>query len=138
MYDRGKIIIGLVIFALVVIFPFLVSIGGDVKNEEMKQLDLDTADLKAKYEHCVEPADYMRANHMQILDDWRDDVVRNNDRYHVSQEYGTEYDKSLSSEGKKSCMSCHTNKSEFCDACHDYASVKPYCWTCHIEPKESI
>ena len=34
------------------------------------------------------------------------------------------------------CMSCHPNKKEFCDACHDYLAVSPYCWDCHVEPKE--
>ena len=34
-----------------------------------------------------------------------------------------------------SCMSCHSNKDEFCDRCHDYLAVKPYCWECHVEPK---
>jgi hypothetical protein len=34
------------------------------------------------------------------------------------------------------CMRCHSNKSQFCDACHNYLAVSPYCWECHIEPKE--
>jgi hypothetical protein len=35
-------------------------------------------------------------------------------------------------------MDCHSNKKEFCDTCHDYSSVTPYCWSCHIEPKGRI
>ena len=31
------------------------------------------------------------------------------------------------------CLDCHSNKTEFCDRCHDYASVRPYCWDCHID-----
>ena len=34
-----------------------------------------------------------------------------------------------------SCMSCHANKDKFCDRCHDYLAVKPYCWDCHVEPQ---
>ena len=30
---------------------------------------------------------------------------------------------------------CHANKAEFCDRCHNYAAVKPYCWDCHIDTK---
>ena len=46
---------------------------------------------------------------------------------------GKTYNMSLSN----TCMDCHDNKAEFCDRCHDYASVRPYCWDCHIEnPKE--
>jgi len=41
-----------------------------------------------------------------------------------------EFDMSLSN----TCLSCHTNKAEFCDKCHGYASVDPYCWDCHVDP----
>jgi hypothetical protein len=34
------------------------------------------------------------------------------------------------------CMRCHSNKKKFCDECHNYMAVKPYCWDCHIQPKE--
>jgi len=129
MYDAGKIITGLVVFFLLVTFPIWVSVGEDVGKPQP---------VIKTTEHCVESAAFMRANHMQLLDDWRNEVVRDDNRVYVSQEYGTRFDKSLSSTGKKSCMSCHANKSEFCDSCHDYASVEPYCWTCHIEPKENI
>ena len=30
------------------------------------------------------------------------------------------------------CMRCHSNKKKFCDECHNYMAVKPYCWDCHI------
>jgi hypothetical protein len=33
-------------------------------------------------------------------------------------------------------MACHTSKKEFCDRCHDYTSVTPYCWDCHLAPVE--
>ena len=32
------------------------------------------------------------------------------------------------------CLSCHSNKDKFCDECHEYLKVKPYCWDCHIIP----
>ena len=38
---------------------------------------------------------------------------------------------------RQHCMKCHTNKEKFCDECHTYAAVKPYCWDCHIQPKEA-
>jgi hypothetical protein len=34
------------------------------------------------------------------------------------------------------CMQCHTSKKKFCDTCHAYASVTPYCWDCHLAPVE--
>ena len=129
MYDKGKIITGLVIFIGLITYPIWGSFGDDVAKPEP---------VIANGDHCIESAEYMRANHMQILNDWRDDVVRNNNRIYVSQQYGTEFEKSLSSAGKTSCMSCHSNKEEFCDSCHNYTAVDPYCWECHIEPKEEI
>ncbi|THB62796.1 MAG: cytochrome C, partial [Desulfovibrio sp.] len=88
---------------------------------------------------CVESTEFMRREHMQLLDDWRDQVVRDANRVYVSTEnFGTEdapvyrmYEASL----QNTCMDCHTNKAEFCDKCHAAASVEPYCWDCHIEPK---
>jgi cytochrome c oxidase subunit 2 len=36
---------------------------------------------------------------------------------------------------QNTCMHCHSNKQKFCDECHTYVAVKPYCWDCHIAPK---
>jgi hypothetical protein len=67
---------------------------------------------------------------MQILNDWRDAVVREDRRVYVSST-GKQYDMSL----QNTCMKCHDDKEKFCDKCHVALSVDPYCWTCHIEPK---
>jgi hypothetical protein len=69
--------------------------------------------------------------HMDLLNEWRDDVVRKGKRIYTSPG-GKKYNMSLSN----TCMECHSNKAEFCDECHQYAGVDPYCWNCHIEPKE--
>lgn len=87
---------------------------------------------KAKGEQCVESAQWMRANHMQLLDDWRHSVVRDQSRTYVSTT-GKHFEKSLSN----TCLECHDNKEEFCEACHGYASVKPYCWECHVDPNQT-
>jgi hypothetical protein len=60
-------------------------------------------------------------------------VVREGRRDYVSTLSGTTYDMSLS----RTCMDCHSNKADFCDRCHDYLAVNPYCWDCHVEPKET-
>ncbi len=62
-----------------------------------------------------------------MLNQWRDDVLRNDDRVAVVVD-GKEYRKGL----QTACMQCHSNKEKFCDSCHLYASVKPYCWDCHL------
>ena len=39
----------------------------------------------------------------------------------------------------RTCMlQCHTNKAEFCNKCHEYANVEPYCWECHISPDDKL
>ena len=125
MYDAGKIIIGLSIFLILVTFPFWYNVaGGNVNN---------IPDLKiiTKAKQCVAPTDYMRANHMHLLDEWRNKVVRENQRYFTALD-GKRYEMSLS----KTCFNCHSNKSEFCDQCHNFMNVSPYCWKCHVKPKE--
>ena len=82
---------------------------------------------------CVEATDYMRASHMELLDEWRDLVVRENQRSFTSTLTGATYEMSLSG----TCMDCHSNKAEFCDSCHEYMAVDPYCWDCHVEPEEA-
>jgi len=125
MYDAVKIIAGLIVFLILVTFPVWYNVfGGNTANEPDLKIITD-----AKL--CVEPTDYMKNNHMNLLNDWRDKVVRGGVRYTIAQD-GNRYEMSLSN----TCMSCHSNKADFCDQCHNYLSVDPYCWDCHIEPKE--
>jgi len=74
----------------------------------------------------------MRTEHMQMLNDWRNMVVRDGTRLYIGSD-GRKFEMSLSN----TCLQCHSNKTEFCDRCHNYAAVTPYCWDCHIaNPKE--
>jgi formate-dependent nitrite reductase cytochrome c552 subunit len=76
---------------------------------------------------CVEPTPYMRSRHMNLLDDWRQEAVRDGDRIYVGLG-GVKYEKNLSG----TCiLSCHSNREVFCDRCHEYVGVRPYCWDCH-------
>ena len=127
MKDKKLIVTGVIIFIVIVTFPFWYNRG---KAAPAPELQL-TEKAKAAKE-CVRSTEYMRAEHMQLLDLWRDSVVRRGDRIYVSPS-GREYNMSLSN----TCLDCHSNKAEFCDRCHNYASVRPYCWDCHIDnPKE--
>ncbi|MCI5145519.1 MAG: cytochrome C [Candidatus Electrothrix sp. AR3] len=126
MYDSGKIITGLMIFVLLITFPIWYNHGdaGSVPEPEMP----------TNSTQCVLPAAEMRAKHMQLLNQWRNDVLRQGDRGFSVEIEGNRYQKSL----MNTCMKCHTSKKKFCDSCHVYASVKPYCWDCHIVPKEQV
>ncbi len=127
MYDKGKVIAGIVIFAIVATFPFWFNMGKASPAPELKLTEKAKAAQK-----CVRDTAYMKAEHMQLLDIWREEVVRGGSRVYVNSE-GKEFDMSLSN----TCLDCHSNKTEFCDKCHDYASVDPYCWDCHVDnPKE--
>ncbi len=123
MYDSGKIIIGLVIFVGFMTFPIWYTAG---KAAPIPQPELP------KQGKCVESKAFMRAAHMQLLLDWRDQALREGNRWYVNKR-GEKVWISL----QNSCMKCHPNKDKFCDRCHTYVSVKPYCWDCHYTPKES-
>ncbi len=127
MKDKKFIIGGVIIFLVIATFPFWYNRG---KAASAPELELTDRAKAAKV--CVRTTEYMKAQHMQLLDLWRDSVVRRGNRIYVSPS-GKEYDMSLSN----TCLDCHSNKAEFCDRCHNYASVRPYCWDCHIDnPKE--
>lgn len=126
MYDAGKIIVGLVVFVILATSPLWLNamLGGSPEAPEVKLPTNGSTE-------CVESTEYMRAEHMDLLNQWRDDVVRTGKRDYVSTTSGKVYDMSLS----RTCMDCHSNKADFCDACHTYMAVSPYCWDCHVEPK---
>ena len=82
---------------------------------------------------CIEPTQYMRTSHVDLLNDWKESAVREGRRTYVAST-GKEYTISLTN----TCMvRCHTNKATFCDRCHDYMNVHPWCWDCHNFPKEA-
>ena len=72
----------------------------------------------------------MRKSHVDLLNRWKDSVVRDGHLRYVASD-GTEYTMSLT----LTCMECHSNKAAFCDRCHDYMQVSPRCWDCHTFPK---
>lgn len=87
-------------------------------------------------EQCIEPTQYMRDKHMDLLNDWKESVVRQGARTYVASD-GQEYNMSLTG----TCLVvCHSNKAEFCDECHSYVGTKyvrltPDCWDCHNLPE---
>jgi len=123
MRDKGMILTGLVIFLALAVFPiwYNLLIGKAGPPPELK--------LPPEGGECVADTQFMRTNHMDLLMEWRDEVVRDNDRIYETGD-GRRYYKSLSG----TCMSCHTDKKQFCDACHNYTAVTPYCWDCHVDP----
>jgi len=124
MSDRGMIIGGLVVFLVLVTYPLWSTVvaGGEVAMPELEYPAGETA--------CIEDTEFMRANHMDILNDWRNALVRDGETEYTSAS-GQQYTMSLTG----TCMSCHDDRDTFCTRCHDYSNVTPLCWDCHVEPR---
>ncbi|MEG0460890.1 sulfate reduction electron transfer complex DsrMKJOP subunit DsrJ [Gordonibacter sp.] len=124
MGAKGKIVLFLVVICIVLLIPFAANAG---TKTEGAVVSLDTPTINALSDKgCIEDAEYMRGHHMVMLEQWRDDVVREGDCTYTSSS-GQTYEKSL----ECTCFSCHSNPDEFCSSCHDYAGVAPYCGDCH-------
>jgi len=88
----------------------------------------------AKLDHCVEPTEYMRRYHYELIRHQRDTTV-----------YGGIRSTKHSLEG---CVECHVGydadhkpiavnaKHQFCNACHSYAAVTLNCFDCHATVPE--
>lgn len=121
MRDRVWILAGLVAFVAAIAVPFWYRPTPAKDLNKLPQLVLPVSQKQ-----CVAPISYMRASHMVLLMNWRQEAVRDANRRYVAFN-GKVYQKSLTG----TCLGCH-NKAQFCDRCHTYAGVSgPYCWDCH-------
>ena len=127
MYDKTKIVTGLVIALIILTFP----IWWNLPSATPAAPDPKLTPEAQKAGQCVLPKEEIKTGHMQLLDEWRNNVVRDGQRYYVA-DNGVQYNMSL----QNTCMSCHSSKVEFCDQCHNYTGVTPFCWDCHLEPEE--
>lgn len=103
-------------FAVVILLPLVLSILGLVipDDPEMPQLFLE--DVDPQWENCVRDSSYMRFSHMDLLKETRTDVIRKGLKGGIT---------------LAGCGDCHVNRDQFCDKCHDAASVILDCWGCH-------
>ncbi len=123
MYKSGRVLAFIAVFLLLVSFPFLAAFG-NAGSDPVYDLSVQTSDAtKVK---CVESTDYMKSSHMKLLQQWRDDVVRNGQNDFISSN-GQAIPMSLDD----TCLNCHTDKEAFCDSCHSYSGVTMDCWDCH-------
>ena len=127
MYDTPKVLLGLVIFFVLITFPIWYNTAGGTADY------VPVLEKAVKGTTCVADTTYMKTSHMDLLNQWRDEVVRYNQRVYVAPD-GTEYNKSLT----HTCLDCHADKEQFCDKCHNYLKVDPYCWDCHVVPNKEM
>lgn len=130
MSKNGKIIAAIIIFILIIALPFIYNWG---KSNKGPGININTG---ATGQQCIEPADWMKANHMKLLDQWRNEAVREGKTVYVNSQ-GKSYNI-----GIDTCLNCHYDPAvnpadQFCVKCHDYASVKPTCWNCHPWPNQT-
>jgi len=131
LYDRGKVIIGIIIFLALLSFPLFYNMGKAAKAPEPEINTPAIQRLPETERVCVEPKSYMKDNHMKLLNEWRDQVVREGKRDYVGFN-NKKYTISL----QNTCMECHSNYDNFCNKCHTYSGITPYCWTCHLNKPE--
>ncbi len=90
---------------------------------------------RGKGDSCVAETDFMRRNHMKLLDHQRDGTLHDGLR-----------PKRFSLKG---CIDCHAvngadgtpvtvkDPKHFCRTCHDYAAVRVDCFECHASRPEN-
>jgi hypothetical protein len=87
----------------------------------------------AKGDKCVEPIEFMRKNHMEVLLHHRDRTMHQGIR--------------TTQHSLKACVECHANpqtgsvaagKEDFCQSCHAYAAVKIDCFECHSTRPKAV
>ena len=115
-----KAIIATLVFLVVMTIPFIVNAAkGDAGSvETMSQLEQrlnnDPVEL-AKLDgatQCVEPTEYMRINHQQLLKQERVNYVREGEKN--------------PKHSIRACFTCH-DYDKFCAECHKYNGVEPSC-----------
>ncbi len=81
-------------------------------------------------EKCVEPTADMRRNHMQYILHQRDKTMHQGIR--------------TTQHSLKNCVDCHADPAThsvlgqdgFCSSCHEFASVKIDCFSCHTDKRD--
>jgi len=111
-----------VITLLLILFPFGYSVVSAVLSPggENARPFLDMP--PAKYKECIKETEYMRYHHMHLLQEVRDDALREGIRGDIKLD---------------ECRKCHTNRAEFCDRCHLAVNLWPDCYGCHYYPENA-
>ena len=77
MYNSKAVILGIIIFVVLFTSPFWASMLG-------KSYTSTGIALPKNEKECVENVDFMRDKHMQLLNEWRDEALRNENRTYVA------------------------------------------------------
>jgi len=136
LYNGTLIVPALILFLVVVTFPLWL---GAVRPREARPFASRSAPPGVT---CVLPKIQMRERHMNLLKQWREEVVRESNRSPITLAGGATMERSLTN----GCMKCHARQdcgpyralATYCVDCHDYVGIKINCWTCHIDPAPQL
>ncbi len=116
---NNKKAIAVAIPVLIILLPLGYSIVHSIFSQSAQNTETFIEKPDAKYKNCVREIEYMRVNHMKLLKEIRDQVVREGNRGEI---------------GLNSCRECHTRRERFCDQCHNAVNLNPDCFGCHYYP----
>ena len=104
----------------IILVPFVYGLVRPVttSGEADARLFLERPD--EEHEECVRETTYMRFQHMELLKQVREDVIRHGIRGEIT---------------LSGCRECHTSRERFCNKCHDAASLILDCFGCHYYPE---
>ena len=108
-----------VVIVLIILFPFGYSVVCSVFSQGIQHSQLFLEKPDEKYEACVRETTHMRFNHMDLLKEIRDSVVREGKRGEI---------------GLDNCWQCHTSRERFCNQCHNAVNLNLDCFRCHYDP----
>jgi len=116
MLKKNKSAITAVILLLIVFVPIGYYLARDVFPQDAEVF----LEMPDQYDECVEDTEYMRFRHMELLLEMREKAVRE----------GIRGEHTLSD-----CRDCHTNRSRFCNQCHNIVNLNLDCFGCHNYPE---
>lgn len=142
--DMPMVFFGLLVFVGLMLAA---TVGNRVLHKFKQKPVLE---LPKHEKNCVRDVQFMRENHMKLLNDWRDQVVRTGVRFEqiprrddhgkvLKDGQGKIVHQKIERSLTKTCLRCHDNPRAFCDRCHEYAGVTKKggllgCFSCHIQP----
>ena len=110
----------LVFLMLLIISPLIYNVFSFTFAGDIQSLKLDLEKPDKKYTECVKDTEYMRVNHMDLLHEIRDEVMREGKRGSIL---------------LNNCRGCHVSKTQFCNKCHNIVGVVNDCFSCHYYPE---
>ncbi len=116
-------VIAVAIAVLIILFPLGYSLVWPVVSQGTEPGE---PFLEVPEGSCVAEKSYMRYRHMDLLDQIRDEAVRQGKRERVGP---NKREITLTN-----CVKCHGGREQFCNRCHTAVNLQVNCFRCHYDP----